>query len=137
VAKDVYHDIVRTALERDGWTITHDPYVLRLGERRLYTDLGAEAPIGAERAGEKIAVEVKSFLGPSEMTDLERALGQLVLYSYLIGRQEPDRKLYLAMTDIAFGRIFNDLASRELLDTQKLPLIIVHPEPPEIVRWIN
>ncbi|MFN4256318.1 MAG: element excision factor XisH family protein [Saprospiraceae bacterium] len=66
MAKDIFHDIVRTALENDGWTITHDPLVLVNDEsRRREIDLGAEKIIAAERGTEKIAVEAKSFLGSS------------------------------------------------------------------------
>jgi hypothetical protein len=53
---------VRTALEKDGWTITDDPLVLRLSPRTYYVDLAAERLIAAERGGRYIAVEVKSFL---------------------------------------------------------------------------
>lgn len=28
MAKDIYHQIVKEALLKDGWTITHDPYLL-------------------------------------------------------------------------------------------------------------
>lgn len=55
MAKDKYHDHVRTALENDGWIITHDPYKIMIGRRRGYIDLGAEL-IGAEKDAEKIAV---------------------------------------------------------------------------------
>jgi hypothetical protein len=49
-AKDIYHDLVRTALIKDGWTITHNPLVLTFNPRRqLKIDLGAEQLIGAER----------------------------------------------------------------------------------------
>lgn len=61
-AKDFYHETVKTALERDGWTITHDPYRIMVGRRRGYIDLGAEI-IAAEKGKVKIAVEIKSFLG--------------------------------------------------------------------------
>ena len=69
--KDKYHHIVREALEADGWTITHDPFTLKIkGIRDLYIDLAAEKIIEAEKEGVKIAVEVKSFIGPSPITDL-------------------------------------------------------------------
>lgn len=72
-AKNVYHDAVVDALKADGWTITHDPLSLKVGDRTLHVDLGAERPpIGAERAGEKIAVEVQSFTGPSPVADCNR-----------------------------------------------------------------
>lgn len=63
--RDAYHDIVRRALEADGWIITHDPLMLQFGERNVYVDMGAEMPMAAEKAGRKIAIEVKSFLSLS------------------------------------------------------------------------
>ncbi len=60
-AKDIYHDTVRTVLEKDGWTITHDPYYLKVGGVEFYIDLGAETLIAAQRKNQKIAVEIKSF----------------------------------------------------------------------------
>lgn len=45
---DIYHDTVKNALVKDGWTITHDPLVLPFGQRKVYVDIGAEAPFGAE-----------------------------------------------------------------------------------------
>lgn len=74
-ARDIYHDIVKAALIADGWTITDDPYLLEVGEKNLYIDLGAEHLIAADKQGQRIAVEVKSFLGPSEVRDLEVAPG--------------------------------------------------------------
>ena len=47
-ARDYYHDAVKHALEKDGWTITHDPYHLPYDEKNLYVDLGAEQFFAAE-----------------------------------------------------------------------------------------
>jgi hypothetical protein len=44
-ARDFYHDTVKNVLIKDGWTITHDPFPLRYGIRRLYADLGAETHV--------------------------------------------------------------------------------------------
>lgn len=74
-AKDLFHDSVKTALEKEGWTITHDPLKFKYGEVNFQVDLGAEKLIAAEKAGEKIAVEIKSFLNPSAITDFYGALG--------------------------------------------------------------
>jgi hypothetical protein len=79
-AKDIYHDTVKRALQNDGWAITHDPFPLQIGKKRLSADLGAERLISAERGLQRIVVEVKSFVGPSDIKDLEQALGQYVLY---------------------------------------------------------
>jgi len=96
-ARDSIHDAVKTALIKDGWTITHDPYPLPYGDRDVYADLGAERAIAAERGDEKIAVEVKSFSGASEIHDLEVALGQFVFLSALV---EQSRS---ASRDVACG----------------------------------
>jgi hypothetical protein len=42
-ANNIYHDAVISALKADGWTITHDPLALMVGERDLLVDLGAES----------------------------------------------------------------------------------------------
>jgi hypothetical protein len=53
--------IVRNALIKEGWIITHDPLTLPFGSDDIFIDLGAQAPLGAEKEGQKIAVEIKSF----------------------------------------------------------------------------
>jgi XisH protein len=83
-AKDFYHNIVCTALIKDGWTITDDPFKLRVGGRSVYVDLGANKLFAAEKQGRKIAVEIKSFLDPSLVSELEKALGQYELYSLIM-----------------------------------------------------
>lgn len=93
-ARDIYHDTVKNALIKDGWKITHNPLRIRLARgRNLFVDLGAERLIAAERETEKIAVEIKSFTRPSDMKDLEEALGQFVLYDRLLKRYYPNHTL--------------------------------------------
>jgi hypothetical protein len=65
MARDRFHGAVRRALEKDGWLVTADPYIVRFDRTTVEIDLAAEQLLAAERAGQKIAVEVKSFLGPS------------------------------------------------------------------------
>lgn len=135
---DIYHDVVKNALVKDGWRITHDPLILSYGGRNLYVDIGAEAPIGAEKGGRQIAVEVKSFLGGSEITELERALGQYMLYRFLLARQEPGRVLFLAFPRSAYTSILNDPAEgRDFTATQDLKLVVFDPDREVIVQWIE
>jgi predicted aspartyl protease len=68
-AKDRFHNAVKIALEKDGWTITEDPLYIDIEDVDFYVDLGAEKIIAAEKASQKIAIEVKSFLGTSNVTD--------------------------------------------------------------------
>jgi hypothetical protein len=135
--RDVFHEAVKRALLRDGWTITHDPYPLHYGESRLYVDLAAQAPIAAEKEGRKIAVEIKSFLGASEMTDLERALGQFVLYRFLLSREEPDRVLFIGVPREAHAELFDTADGRDLTAAQGLRLLIFEPDTEVILQWIE
>ena len=95
--RDTYHGIVRRTLEKAAWIVTHDPLVLAFGHVNVFVDLGAEGPLAAERDGKKIAVEIKSFVGPSTTSELERGSGQFRLYRFLLARREPERTLYLAV----------------------------------------
>jgi hypothetical protein len=65
--RDIYHDAVKAALSKDGWRITHDPLTVPFGIRKVYLDLGAERLLAAERSGERIAAEIKSFIGVSQV----------------------------------------------------------------------
>lgn len=135
-AKDIYHSQVKTALVKDGWTITHDPLLIRLTKKKLYVDLGAERIIAAERGAEKIAVEIKSFTRPSDMKDLEEALGQCVLYSRLLARYDPDRKVYLAVTDEVYESVFEEEAGQILIQDGLLSLITFNANREELTRWV-
>ena len=72
--RDTYHYLVKSVLIREGWTIYHDPYFLK-SDPKLSIDLGAERIIAAEKNCDKIAVEVKSFITDSQVTELEKAIG--------------------------------------------------------------
>lgn len=85
-AKDIYHDCVKNALIKDGWKITDDPLSLKIGKKDIFIDLAAEKLLAAEKQGKKIAVEVKSFIGISEVEDLKNALGQYILYEKILLR---------------------------------------------------
>ena len=37
-AKDTFHFVVRSALEKEGWTITHDPLYFKVDRDKLYID---------------------------------------------------------------------------------------------------
>lgn len=98
----------KAALVKDGWTITDDPLKIEVGRRFIYIDLGAQKLLGAQKQGRKIAVEIKSFISPSPVSELEKALGQYELYSLVLEDEDPDRFLYLAISDL----IFNDFLPR-------------------------
>lgn len=40
-AKDVFHEVVKIALQKDGWQITHDPLLFNVGGVKMSIDLAA------------------------------------------------------------------------------------------------
>jgi hypothetical protein len=134
-ARDRYHDNVKHALLKDGWTITHDPLSLKWGVKDMYVDLGAEQLLAAEKGQRKIAVEIKSFIGPSELDDLEKAVGQYILYHDVLVRVEPDRILYLAVNEERCVDLFEEPIGQLLLDNQRVRLIVFDPQTEEIRKW--
>lgn len=136
-ARDKYHYIVKKALIQEGWIITHDPYRLTIGRRRGYIDLGAEMPMAAEKEGRRIAVEVKSFLGPSEMDDLENALGQFGVYRVILQKRDPERILYLALPDELRDSLLDEADFRAILRAFEARLIFFDPHQEIIVQWVE
>ena len=135
-ARDFYHDVVKSALIADGWTITHDPLQLKVGKKDLFVDLGAEQLLAADKEGRKIAVEVKSFPGASEVADLENALGQYILYQDILEETEPERLIYLAVSLKVYEDLFQEPIGQLLLRRQHLRLIVFEPRKGVIVQWI-
>src|SRR5262249_11791485 len=130
------HAQLKQALVKDGWTITHDPFRLVLGRRDLFIDLGAERLLAAEKANHRIAVEIKSFLGDSDIADLEHALGQFVLYRTILAQREPARQLYLAIPQAVLQTVFTEPIGQILLQQQIVQLIGFDPAKQEVIQWI-
>ena len=135
-ARDIYHDTVRNALIKDGWVITHDPLALAWGTARMYVDLGAEKLIAAQKSDRKIALEVESFVGPSRVEDLEKALGQYTLYFDVLAEAEPDRMLYPAVSDVAFEEVFEESVGRSTIARGRVQVMVFDPRAEAIVKWI-
>lgn len=134
-ALDAIHHAVRNALIKDGWIITHDPYVIRYDEVTLFADLAAEYALALERHDQKIVVEIKSFSGASPIHDLKVALGQYDLYRGFLEVTDPDRYLYLAISDTAYRAIFLQRAIALIIRRYQLPFIVVDLATEEIVLW--
>lgn len=136
-AKDIYHDCVKNALIKDGWLITHDPLSLKIGKKDIFIDLAAEKLLAAEKQGRKIAVEVKSFVGISEVEDLKNALGQYILYEKILQRIDPERIIYLAIRNTVFNKIFTEEIGSILLEDNTIKLIVFDSQTEAITKWID
>jgi XisH protein len=134
---DTIYNAVKNALIKDGWTITHDPYTVKYGSVRVHADLAAEKILAAEKGTERIAVEIKSFVGPSPIHDFEEALGQFMLYLALLRRVDPNRKLYLAVSQDTHDTVFTREGIQAALDDFAVARLIVSVSDEEVIAWIG
>jgi XisH protein len=135
--KDVYHDSVRHALEKEGWTITDDPLDLSIGEVELFADLGAERVIAAERGNEKIAVEIKSFVGQSPVSEFHKAIGQYENYRLSLEELDPVRELWLAVPGEVWSDFFQRPFIKKAIDRYDVKVIVFSPEEENVESWIK
>jgi len=134
-ARDIFHDTVKYALIDEGWIITADPLLIRLAGLDLYVDLAAEKIVAAEKAGRKIAVEIKSFVGASVITEFHAALGQFVNYRLALQTQDPERVLYLAVPVETYDDFFQLPFTRMVVEEERVKLIVYNAEQGVIVTW--
>jgi len=136
MARDRFHQVVRTALERDGWEITHDPFRIKVGGVDMEIDLGAERLLAAERGEEKIAVEVKSFLvGTSAISEFHTALEQFINYRVALRQKEPKHLLYLAIPNLVYNSFFQLDFPASVLQENAVKIIVYDIELAQIIQW--
>lgn len=136
-AYDFFHQVVKTALIKAGWTITHDPLTVPFGDSNLHIDLGAERILAAEKANEKIAVEVKNFIASSLISEFHTALGQFLNYQFVLEEREPQRALYLAIPMDAYREFFSLDITQKIIQRYQVKLVIFDPVQEEITAWKN
>lgn len=140
--RDLIHEPVKIALEKDGWTVTDDPYVISYGERFLFVDLGVTFKqqaqlIGAVRDDTKIAIEIKEFRGRSAVKNLEEAIGQYELYRLLLQKVDKQRDIYLAISQTTYDEIFSEPIGELVINDLPMQLIVVDTDLMEVKRWIK
>ena len=134
---DAYHDSVRHALEKDGWTVTHDPFTIRLEDVKFYVDLAAEKIIEADGETRKVAIEIKVFGGLSFLNEFEKAVGQYLIYRQFLDELFPERTLFLAVSDAVFEESFGLPSIRAIVAKQDIKLLVFKPATEELVEWIK
>ncbi|WP_416672070.1 element excision factor XisH family protein [Egbenema bharatensis] len=135
--KDYFHELVKQALIQSGWSITDDPLYLSIGNVNIQIDLAAEPLIAATKGNQKIAVEVKSFINASQITDFYNALGQYLTYQVALNLQEPDRQLYLAVPKTTYDALFQELLIQKVFEFYPIKIIVYSKLTQEIQSWIE
>lgn len=137
-AKDKFHESVKKGLQKQEWVITNDPLRIEFGEEdEVRIDLGAERLLAAQKKDEKIAVEVKSFLSDSALSDFHLALGQFLNYRLVLKEKDKERVLYLAVPIYAYESFFQRDLPKAVIKQYQLKLIVYDPVKEVIVKWIS
>ena len=136
-AEDRIHGAVRNALIKDGWTITADPFTIKCEGLKVFADLAAERNSPARQEERCIVIEIKSFLGPSPIHDLELALGQYVLYRNFLRLTAPQYELHLAVGQAIYDDLFIQGPIRFIIRQERIHLIVINVQEEVIVSWIN
>ncbi|NEQ10513.1 MAG: fatty-acid oxidation protein subunit alpha [Moorea sp. SIO4E2] len=133
--RDLFHNAVRHGLEKDGWTITDDPLRIRSGRVDMQIDLGAERLLAATKGNEKIAVEIKSFTNPSNISEFHTALGQFLNYQVALEQEKSEFKLFLAIPVGAFKTFFSLPFVQTVVKRFQLSLLVYDPSEEVILEW--
>lgn len=134
--RDVFHSVVKLALQKDGWLITADPLRIESGGINIAIDLAAERLIAAERDGQKIAIEIKSFLsGASAVSEFHTALGQFLNYRAVLKIDSPERELYLAVPVNAYETFFQLPMPKGQVEDFQVKLLVYDPQEEVVVLW--
>lgn len=124
-------------MEKDGWTITHDPMRFRWRGRTIWPDLGIEKVIAAERGREKIAVEIKSFTSVTLLSDFYEAIGQYDTYKTALSELDRDRIVVLAVPQIAYEEFFTTDFASTIIRIKNIHLMVYDPVNEIVIKWIK
>ena len=136
-AKDLFHEKLKAALLKDGWTITDDPLSIKLTRQTVFVDLGAERPLAAEKEGRKIAVEIKGYNPLSPIYAIQRALGQYLFYRYLVQKRQPERVVWLALPQQTLELFEQEPEIGDMMQHYGVFRLIYDAEKETIVQWIE
>lgn len=101
----------------------------------MFLDLAANKVIIANKETFKIAVEVKSFVGLSAVTDFHLAIGQFLNYRLALEELEADRTLYLAIPNDIYYNFFQDSFIQKVINNYSIKLLIINTQQGEIILW--
>ena len=133
-ARDRYHDTVKCALVKDGWTIVDEQVYLSDNVRHVWVDLS----ISRNESETLILIEIKGFeRTASPVEALMAALGQYAVYQAMLEYLAMNNALYLAIPVAAYQGIFQAPVAQQSMKNLGVKLIVFDPETEEIVSWLH
>jgi hypothetical protein len=76
-------------------------------------------------------------MGNSAISELEKTMGQLQLYQWALEEQEPERELFLAVSQSVYFKHFQKPIFQLALRRNKIKLLVYQPTDEVIVKWIT
>lgn len=137
IEKDVFHDVVKKALQKEGWQITQDPLIIDVAGQAFSIDLAAEKASEVSQETRKIAVSVKSFVRSTSLLKYQLALVQFLNDREFLKRLEGDRSLYLAVPMQNYRRFLQEESLRNSLNEAQVKTIVFDPIKGKIDHWIE
>jgi len=134
MAKDLFHDAVRVALEKRDWVIVNAPLVLSVSQTlTYYIDIAAEKFIIATKETELIVVEIKTFMKNSKTYEFHAALGQYCIYKSALKYLNMPQKLFLAVPHQIYTTFFQQPFFQQVLKDYNCNIISFSPDKKEII----
>jgi hypothetical protein len=134
--QDLYHDVVRDALRKDGWRITHTALQLKARTEASAGEFWEGPWLIADKDERKVAVAVSSFVGRSNLADIIQTWGQLALARPRLHAMDSDRVVYLAVRQATYSACFGETEDDFLLEKEHMQLLVFDPRAEVIVQWV-
>ncbi len=126
------------ALEKTGWKVTHNPFVIKIERDRvgyIFADLRLEHDNQNEHI---IIVEVKCFNSTRTMLEeFYHAVGQCIVYRNALVNNNITTEVYLALPTVAYETFFQKQLIQSVVNDIRLQLIVIDLEKEEVVEWIT
>ena len=133
---DLYHDVVRNALRKDGWRITHTALQLKARAEASAEELWEGPWLIADKDERKVAVAVSSLVGHSNLADVLQTWRRLALSRSQLHTMDADRVVYLAVRQATYSACFGGTEGDLLLAKEHMQLLIFDPRAEVIVQWV-
>jgi hypothetical protein len=134
--QDLYHDVVRDALRKDGWRITHTALQLKARAEASAGELWEGPWLIADKDERKVAVAVSSLVGRSNLADILQTWRQLALSRSRLHTMDSDRVVYLAVRQATYSACFGGTEGDLMLEKEHMQLLVFDPRAEVIAQWV-
>jgi hypothetical protein len=131
--QDRDHEAVLNALIAAGWTIRSQQLPLRYGSFNAFLDIVASLATNT-LGSEMIVIEVKGFRPRLNMSELEKTIGQYLIYKSWLARLQPTWVVYLAIST-QNARYFDTEPLQAIVNNYGIGLVIIDMHQERIVAW--